>query len=323
MTEQLHDDLAALAAQVRPTGLDLPALRQAARRRVRRRRLLVAGPVLLAVVAAGLAVPTQLRDPVDRLTTATVPTPAAEPAHISITATLRAPVIAGVSLSVQPEKAVVSRGTRFTLTWTLAAGSAPVPASIFNYFAREVPADGGAGVIGVSDDRCDFWDDEGRQPVHSCPAPGPIGLQPGHSRTTGLVIADVVESGSIADGTYRFALPVGPLGAADVVLTVTGSRGTGGRPVSLSGRVVANHGRGVVSTGTGAVDADVRLRSARTGETTHVTTSDGSWSTRLAPGRYRLEVDVADGNCPTRNLDLRPGQDATVETTCRDGSSTF
>lgn len=229
MTEdlQLHDDLAGLARQVRPMALDLPALQQLARRRVRRRRLLVAGPALVAVIGAGLVLPGLRHDPQDRLTTAS-PAPAAAP-QLSLAATLRDPAVPGLSVRVAPGQATGGQGTRFPLTWSLAAGSAPLPFDVPG-FAVTVRAVRGVGVVGMTDGRCGYWDGEGRRIEHSCPATLPLVLDPGGSTTTDVVVADVVESGSIADGTYRLPLTAGDLGIVDLVLTVTGSPGVAAAP---------------------------------------------------------------------------------------------
>lgn len=323
MTEdlQLHDDLTALAAQVGPATLDLPALQDTARRRVRRRRLLGAGPAVLVLLAAGLVLPGLLRDPQDRLATATA-APTVVP-RLSVTATLRAPATPGLSVRVGTGAVTGGEGTRFPLTWSLAAGSAPLPVFDVPGFTVEVAAERGPGVVGVTDGRCFSWDGQGRGVPHRCPAAFPVALEPGTSTTTDLLVAEVVESGSIADGTYRFRLTAGDLGIVDLVLTVTGSHGTGGRPVPVSGHVAADHGRGLVGTGRGPVAAVVALRSARSGATTEVTTADGSWTAQLPPGRYRVTVTIADGTCPQEDLDVRPGTAATLDVTCQDGASTF
>lgn len=231
----LGQDLRSLAMQVPVRPLDLPALCTVARRRVRRRRMVAAIPVLLVVLAIPF-LPSLL--PAERHGLATIsvapsavaPTTAGpmvlEALHVSAAIAPGELPLPGLTLRVDSESVpFAGTMTSLPLTWT-ATGPQPVAFEQPRY-AEEVTAEQGSGVVGVTEGFCSYWEPDGSFIPHSCPPPFRIELQPGESMSTDLQVAGTVESGRAAPGTYRFTVPVGDTGHVDVVLTVTVGAGDG------------------------------------------------------------------------------------------------
>lgn len=219
MTQDVDDvlraDLRELAAQVDVGSLDLLALRKQARGRVRRRRVLFAGPLISAAVLAAVVIAVPGHQPGDTL----VPAQPTAGAPWLVTAHAAMPGAAGaLQVSADPTPVAVSADHRtlLHLTWTN-EGTSPVSLAYQGY-AFEVRSEDGTGVLGVTDGRCVYWDDHGRRVDHSCPYSPDQLLQPGTHTTSDFVVADVVSTGHAAPGIYRFTLPAG----AVVTLTVTG-----------------------------------------------------------------------------------------------------